>query len=299
MIPTTGEVSDNVWYRIYLTATDSTGLTNVVQRDVLPRKATITLTTIPTGLSFKLDGQPQTAPLSVLGVVGMVRSLEAFTQNVGGANYEFYSWSDGGPAAHNISFPAVDTTYTAAYRVATIVYLSNLNWVGTPTNGWGPVEKDRTNGDQAAGDGGPITLRGVIYPKGLGCHAISQIIYDLGGRYSRFISDVGVDDETQGLGSVIFQVWADGVELFDSAVVTGFDPVKTVDVSVAGKNQLQLIVNDVGNAGNDHSDWAGARLTLQAPSAVSRETHGAATFDINLPVAGKPGIECRVPRGKQ
>ena len=141
-----------------------------------------------------------------------------------------------------------------------------------------------------------ITLRGTTYAKGLGAHAISEIIYDLGGRYSRFISDVGVDDETQGLGSVIFQVWADGVELFDSAVVTGFDPVKTVDVSVAGKNQLRLYVDDVGSNGNDHADWAGARLTLQAPSAVSRKVHGTgAAKDINLPIAGNPGVECRNP----
>ena len=28
-------------------------------------------------------------------------------------------------------------------------------------------------------------------------------------------------------------------------------------------------------------------------SAVSRKTHGAATFDVNLPLSGGPGVECR------
>src|ERR1700736_1437064 len=51
VIPTTGETSDNVWYRIYLTVTDSTGLTNTTQRDIIPRKATITLATNPSGLA--------------------------------------------------------------------------------------------------------------------------------------------------------------------------------------------------------------------------------------------------------
>ena len=155
VIPTTGEVSDNVWYRIYLTATDSTGLTNVVQRDVLPRKATITLKTIPTGLGLKLDDQPRTPPLSVVGVVGMTRRLEAFSQNVGGVNYEFYSWSDGGAAIHDISFPAKNTTYTAVYRVATNVYVTNLNWVGTPTE-WLWIapsrSQQRRQRDHAPGD---------------------------------------------------------------------------------------------------------------------------------------------------
>ena len=35
-------------------------------------------------------------------------------------------------------------------------------------NGWGPVEKDRSNGEQPAGDGLPLTLAGVVYPEGPG-----------------------------------------------------------------------------------------------------------------------------------
>ena len=34
------------------------------------------------------------------------------------------------------------------------------------TNGWGPVERDTSNGEQAAGDGRPITINGVQYAKG-------------------------------------------------------------------------------------------------------------------------------------
>jgi len=36
------------------------------------------------------------------------------------------------------------------------------------TNGWGPVERDRSNGESAPGDGNPLTLDGVVYLKGLG-----------------------------------------------------------------------------------------------------------------------------------
>lgn len=39
--------------------------------------------------------------------------------------------------------------------------------------------------------------------------------------------------------------------------------------------------------------------SLQLTSAVSRKTHGTAgTFDVNLPLAGEPGLECRNSAGK-
>jgi len=39
---------------------------------------------------------------------------------------------------------------------------------------------------------------------------------------------------------------------------------------------------------------AGASSTLQLVSPISRKTHNAAgTFDIDLPLAGTPGVECR------
>ena len=34
VIPTTGETSANVWYRVFLTVTDSGGRTHTVQRDI-------------------------------------------------------------------------------------------------------------------------------------------------------------------------------------------------------------------------------------------------------------------------
>src|SRR6185437_13543610 len=42
-IPTTGETSADVWYRIHLTVQDSSGLTHSVFRAVLPVVETITL----------------------------------------------------------------------------------------------------------------------------------------------------------------------------------------------------------------------------------------------------------------
>lgn len=143
-------------------------------------------------------------------------------------------------------------------------FLSDLTWVSA-TNGWGPVEKDRSNGDTSAGDGGPIKIRGTTYAKGLGVHATSSITYDLGGKYTTFLADVGLDDETLGLGSVVFQVWVDGVKHYDSAVLTGTSPMKSVRVDVTGKMTLHLVVTEGGdNLFYDHANWADARLLATA-----------------------------------
>ena len=139
-IPTTGHTETNVWYRIYLTVTDSGGLTHTSQRDILPRTVRLTLATNPAGLEVKLDGQPFPSPLSFDSVVGVVRNIEATTPQVsGGSTYELVSWSDGGAARHDVSTPAAATTYTATFRAATgtpvhglsATYFNNADFTGT------------------------------------------------------------------------------------------------------------------------------------------------------------------------
>jgi hypothetical protein len=151
------------------------------------------------------------------------------------------------------------------------VYISDLTWA-LATNGWGPVEKDKSNGEMSAGDGRTITLNSMTYTKGLGVHAASEVRYALNKRYSRFISDVGVDDESQSWGTVTFQVWADGVKIFDSGIMNATSLTKRVDVDLSGRNELRLIVTDSGDGvGSDHADWAGARLRRAGSGTISRE----------------------------
>jgi len=114
-IPVRGETSDNIFYRFHLRATDSNGVATEVTRDILPRKAQVTLATQPAGLQLTLDGQPVTAPSSFTGVVGIERDLAAANQNFNGRRYRFDTWSDGGAASHTISTPSANTTYTASF----------------------------------------------------------------------------------------------------------------------------------------------------------------------------------------
>src|SRR3954447_20511408 len=73
-------------------------------------------------------------------------------------------------------------------------YLSDLTWAAA-TNGWGPVEKDKSVGNQAAGDGRTLTLNGKTYAKGLGAHAASDIRYAVDGGCTEVYAVVGIDDE--------------------------------------------------------------------------------------------------------
>jgi len=129
-------------------------------------------------------------------------------------------------------------------------------------NGWGPAERDRSNGESGAGDGGAITLDGVAYPKGLGVHADSQLFWQLNGRCSAFSAVIGVDDEVGANGSVIFQVYVDGVLRYMSGTMTGSTPAQSIQVDVSGGNELALFVHyGWDDYAFDHADWANARVT--------------------------------------
>jgi glucose/arabinose dehydrogenase len=114
-----GETSANVYYRVFLTVRDSAGLTQTSYVDLRPLTSVIRLESNIAGAQLTLDGSPVTAPVSVTGVEGVIRSIGVVTpQTAGGTNYEFANWSDGGDATHEITTPTADTTYTAMFQPA-------------------------------------------------------------------------------------------------------------------------------------------------------------------------------------
>lgn len=142
-----------------------------------------------------------------------------------------------------------------------VSYLGDLPWLST-TNGFGPVERNTSNGESAAGDGHPITLGGVVYAKGLGAHAPSAIEYYTGKRCRTVTADVGVDDEKGAKGTVAFEIWADGTKVASTGVLTNAMPAQPVSADVTGAQVVRLVVTDGGDGvDSDHADWADARLT--------------------------------------
>jgi NPCBM/NEW2 domain/Alpha galactosidase C-terminal beta sandwich domain len=149
--------------------------------------------------------------------------------------------------------PAIGTTY-----------LSDLQPICAYV-GWGTMTKDRSI------DGNPIRLGGATYSKGLGVHAFSGVEYDLGGVASRFQAVIGVDNEEigDGPGSVDFQVYADGMRIYDSGVMYTNTPPQTINLNVNGVSRLVLGVNDGDDGINfDHADWANALVIVTNTTPV-------------------------------
>jgi hypothetical protein len=220
-------------------------------------------------------------------------TTQRFTAKVAGTANQKITWSaTGGTVTSDGTFTAGTTTgqfmvtatitggtISASAKVtvtapiaSTTSYLSDRPWASM-VSGWGPAEYDRSNGEEAAGDGGVMTLNGVTYTKGIGAHSVSDIRYSLGGACSSFSAVVGVDDEVGALGSVVFQVWTDGVKRYDSGTLTGSSASKSVAVDVTGASQLSLVVTDAGdNFEYDHADWADARIACGGASPPSTST---------------------------
>jgi beta-galactosidase GanA len=130
------------------------------------------------------------------------------------------------------------------------------------TNGWGPVERDESNGEQEAGDGHTLTIDGTTYSKGLGTNSAGDVQIYLGARCSRFTAQVGVDDETHGGGTVTFSVIADGKTLVTTPTIKANQASTSLDVSLSGAQVLDLVVGDAGDGnGLDHGDWATPTIT--------------------------------------
>lgn len=141
------------------------------------------------------------------------------------------------------------------------VYLSNISYKSANAE-WGDIEKDKNVVGQ------PIKINGIIYEKGLGTHANSEIVYDLQGKYKRFKATVGPDDYTLSSEdkqtSIIFKVYVDGIQVFNSGIMktNPYSNPQNIDIDVTDKSELKLIVNDAGDDRySDQADWADARLT--------------------------------------
>jgi PKD repeat protein len=152
------------------------------------------------------------------------------------------------------------TWLTIAANGTTTLQLSDLPFVSA-SNGWGPVERDQSNGENAADDGGTLRINGASYARGLGVHAASDVRIAIPSGCTTFRAIIGVDDEVGSNGSVRFKVYADGATLFTSAVKRGTQAGQAITLDVTGRSQLRLWVGSDGSNSQDHADWARARLT--------------------------------------
>lgn len=164
-----------------------------------------------------------------------------------------------------VRYPATGTVPTPPPAPTRDSYLSDLTWISA-SNGWGPVERDTSNGKNAGGDGPPISYAGTTYPKGLGVHAPSDIAFHLGGAAVRFTSLVGIDDfsaKQSAVGATRAKVYGDDRLLLTTPTLTAATGPVQVDLDVRGIRVLRLVVEDADNRTSfDHTSWALAHVTV-------------------------------------
>jgi alpha-galactosidase len=171
-----------------------------------------------------------------------------------------YHWGDGNNGG---------TTTQTAVQVPTAPpananYLSDHTWLDASSGYLAP----RLDGDCC---GGPISLMGTKYAKGIGVASPSKIEFYLGANCTHLSAIVGIDDSarwTTAGATATFSVLTDGHSLFESGLVTQ-NVTQSVEVDLTGAGVLTLMVGDGGDGGyNDRTDWANLKATCNGPVAM-------------------------------
>ncbi len=126
-----------------------------------------------------------------------------------------------------------------------------------------PFRVDRTV------DGHPIRLGGQTFDRGIGTQSRTFLAYRIEPGDRRFQATIGVDERAGPLGSVVFRVFVDRRERFQSPAMTDHDPPKTLDIDLDG-GKILILATEFGERGNvcDLADWAEARIIRQGPETI-------------------------------
>jgi len=145
----------------------------------------------------------------------------------------------------------------------------------------------------------PLKIGEKAYPRGLGTHAVSELVVRLPGPGRRFEAQAGIDnnyDTAASKGSVIFAVEVAGKEAFKSGLCRGGEAPVPVGVDLGGAKEFVLRVFDGGDGpGWDQSDWAeasvmlenGERIWLDEMTAVTPGTGFAKAVPFSFTYGGK------------
>lgn len=165
-----------------------------------------------------------------------------------------------GKAVAKVRLSAVDGPFTtfdfaAGPKKPGTLYLSDIDPL-VDSQGWVGLSRRDTSFLGSA-----LTIREQRYDKGLGVHAPSVIVFSLNGQFRKFVFHPGIDDVTEGKGSVRFKVLVDGRPAYDSRRVDAFAVLPPQEVDVSGVEVLRLVVEDGADGKeNDIADWADAKL---------------------------------------
>ncbi len=159
----------------------------------------------------------------------------------------------------------MENNITVKTAPADLLVLGDMEWMSAK-DGWKnqPARNKSISANR-------ITIQGTGYDSGVGTNSPSEVKIYLGGRDYRFTAVAGIDDEAiddyNKTGAsyqppqVTFELWADGVRIYDSGLINMEKPKTEIDQVIRKCRELVLRVTDGGNTNAyDHADWADARF---------------------------------------
>jgi hypothetical protein len=90
--------------------------------------------------------------------------------------------------------------------------------------------------------GGPLSVAGRAYRRGIGLHSACRVTWELGGRYQKFRGAVGMDDSAGTLADADLVVSVDGRVMAEHRHLKPREAPRPIDVDVAGAKELTLEV---------------------------------------------------------
>jgi hypothetical protein len=206
----------------------------------------------------------ETLSCTVSGASGVHDVYFKFTGG-SGSLFNFNWWKFSGseviaPASKSTStgnsIASKETADGSASSEAETIWLSTLD-VSRIEQGWGEGRSNRSV------YGRPLTINGRVFERGIGTHANSSIPLLLDGNAIELFGSVGVDDETNGRGSVIFKILADEKEIWNSGLMRSRDTAKEFTLDVRKCKSLLLLAADAGDGADyDHADWGNLKITM-------------------------------------
>ena len=170
-----------------------------------------------------------------------------------------------------------------------ICWLSDLDLTKVEQN-WGfAIIKDKNYTNK------PLSIADKQYERGFQTvFSVDQSTFELELKPGvlRFLASVGVNDEHDFRGPVEFLVYGDAELLWSSGHMQAGDAAKAVDVPLAGRKRLLLLVTHCGDPGFRNGDWADSRILLDGGTAgelVSVAPHEPAEI-----LTPRPGPEPKI-----
>ncbi|WKT60433.1 NPCBM/NEW2 domain-containing protein [Microbulbifer thermotolerans] len=123
---------------------------------------------------------------------------------------------------------------------------------------WGSLGRDLSV------QGGPISIDGQHFPRGLGVHALSKTRYTIPTGAEYFHSYYGLTDDGGRRGLVEFKLLLDGEPVFSSGAFA-HGAAGEILLPLQGAETLTLVVEPLGSNHHDHAAWAMARFLKRRP----------------------------------